>query len=73
MNRKTAMTTGALWDAVGFQPLNQALPKLEKDGWAKVSAGDGDLSYVVLIREKNTVRLYARNSVVGMIQVGKLN
>ena len=67
----TSMSTGAIWDAVGSQSLRQALPTLEREGWAKVAAVDG-LSYVVLIREAKTVHVYARSSALGMIHVGTL-
>jgi hypothetical protein len=69
MSRLTAMTAGELWDSVCSQSMDEALAKLRKDGWAKVAVDDADISYLVLIRDRAKVRIYARNSIVGMIDV----
>jgi hypothetical protein len=47
--------------------MDEALAKLRRDGWAKVAVNDEDISYLVLIRDRSKVRIYARNSIVGMI------
>jgi hypothetical protein len=67
MSRLTAMTTGELWDSIGSQNMDEALAKLRRDGWAKVAVDDADISYLVLIRDRAKVRIYARSSLVGMI------
>lgn len=65
---QTAMSTGAIWEAIGLQPLDQAVRKMQEDGWTKIPSNKEDPSCVFLRCGKKTARLYARNTLVGMVE-----
>ena len=69
METNTPFNTSILWEAVGSQAVSQVLPKMEKDGWTCISVGKGSLKFIVLARERQMVRLFAKNEQVGMVHV----
>ena len=64
-----AANTGALWNAVGGQPLAEVLSQMESDGWARESVNDGDVTQIILVREKKRATLFVVDQKVGMVSV----
>ena len=69
METNIPFNTSTLWAAVGAQPVSQVLPKMENDGWTCISTSKGGFRFIVLARERQMVRLFARNEQVGMVHV----
>ena len=69
METQAPFNTSTLWAAVGTQCVSQAVDAMEKDGWSCIATSNGDLKSIVLAREKQMVRLFARHERVGMVSV----
>lgn len=69
METNTLFNTATLWAAVGTKPVDLVVPAMEKDGWTCISTSKGALKSIVLAREKQMVRLFARDERVGMVSV----
>jgi hypothetical protein len=44
---------------------------MEKEGWTPIAVKHGGLSCVVLCKDKQVVKLFARNNIIGMVNTAK--
>ena len=71
MDIVNAGTTCSLWDAVGAKSISDVVPQMEKEGWTPIAVKHGGLSCVVMSKDKQIVKLFARNNVIGMVNTVK--
>lgn len=64
-----ASNTGMLWNAIGSQPLDQALAKMKADGWVEDStASQSTCTTMIMKRNGVSATLYVSGGTVGMIR-----
>jgi hypothetical protein len=64
-----ASNTGVLWNAIGSQPVDEALKKMKDDGWVEESTTTLN-NYTTMIMKRNGIcaTLYIMGGTVGMIR-----